>query len=165
MMQVGEPFTRERLMADIIHRVGIKAPAAKVFDALASAHAAGGWWTREASGGAKVGEEMTFTFRNAGGNILGTFAIDIRELTPGKRVAWRVLDGPAEWVGTDITFDLSEQDGQTIVLFAHRRWKEPAEFMAHCSMKWAVVMLSLRELVETGTGRPSPDDVKIDNWN
>jgi uncharacterized protein YndB with AHSA1/START domain len=152
-------------MADIIHRVGIKAPAAKVFDALASAKAVGGWWTREASGGAKAGEEMTFVFRKAEGTVLGSFKIDIQELTPAKRVAWRVQDGPPEWVGTDITFDLSEQDGQTIVLFAHRKWKEPVEFMAHCSMKWAIVMLSLREFVETGTGRPSPDDVKIDNWN
>jgi hypothetical protein len=32
-------------------------------------------------------------------------------------------------------------------------------------MKWATFLLSLRELVETGTGRPSPDDLKIDNWN
>ena len=58
------------------------------------------------------------------------------------------------------------QDGDfTIVLFGHRNWREPVEFMAHCSMKWAVFMLSLRELVETGRGRPSPNDVKIDNWN
>ncbi len=32
-------------------------------------------------------------------------------------------------------------------------------------MKWATFMLSLREHVETGTGRPSPVDLKIDNWN
>jgi hypothetical protein len=32
-------------------------------------------------------------------------------------------------------------------------------------MKWAVFLLSLREYVETGKGKPSPYDVKIDNWN
>jgi hypothetical protein len=53
----------------------------------------------------------------------------------------------------------------TIVVFGHRNWREPAEFMAHCSMKWAVFLMSLRELLETGTGRPAPGDVKIDNWN
>jgi len=37
--------------------------------------------------------------------------------------------------------------------------------MAHCSMKWATFLLSLREFVETGTGKPSPRDIKIDNWN
>jgi len=32
-------------------------------------------------------------------------------------------------------------------------------------MKWATFLLSLREYVETGTGKPSPHDLKIDNWN
>jgi hypothetical protein len=50
-------------------------------------------------------------------------------------------------------------------VFGHRNWREAVEFTAHCSMKWATFLLSLRELVETGKGRPSPDDRKIDNWN
>jgi hypothetical protein len=32
-------------------------------------------------------------------------------------------------------------------------------------MKWAVFLLSLRALTETGKGSPSPQDTKIDNWN
>ena len=86
-------------------------------------------------------------------------------LEPGRRVEWRFLDGPPEWLGTDATFEL-EQDGEmTIVNFGHRNWQEPVAFMAHCSMKWAAFLLSLRQLVETGEGRPSPDDLKVDNWN
>ena len=54
---------------------------------------------------------------------------------------------------------------QTVIVFGHRNWREAVEFMAHCSMKWATFLLSLRELVETGRGKPSPDDLKIDNWN
>jgi hypothetical protein len=60
---------------------------------------------------------------------------------------------------------VSQQDDFSVVLFGHRNWREAVEFTAHCSMKWATFMLSLRELVETGTGRPSPVDLKIDNWN
>ena len=37
--------------------------------------------------------------------------------------------------------------------------------MAHCSTKWATFLLSLRDLVETGQGQPSPDDLKISNWH
>ena len=51
------------------------------------------------------------------------------------------------------------------VLFKHQGWKEPVEFMHHCSTKWAVFLLSLKSLVETGKGAPEPNDVKIDNWN
>jgi hypothetical protein len=32
-------------------------------------------------------------------------------------------------------------------------------------MKWATFMLSLKDLVETGKGKPSPNDITIDNWN
>jgi hypothetical protein len=32
-------------------------------------------------------------------------------------------------------------------------------------MKWAVFLLSLRDLVERGKGKPAPEDLKIDNWN
>ena len=66
---------------------------------------------------------------------------------------------------TDRGDSLSQQDDFSVVLFGHRNWREAVEFTAHCSMKWATFMLSLRELVETGTGRPSPVDLKIDNWN
>jgi hypothetical protein len=37
--------------------------------------------------------------------------------------------------------------------------------MHHCSTKWAVFLMSLKALVETGNGTPAPGDVKIDNWN
>jgi hypothetical protein len=80
-------------------------------------------------------------------------------------VRWHCVSGPEDWIGTDITFELAEQDNLTIVLFGHRNWREATESSAHCSMKWATFLLSLRALVETGKGRPAPDDLKIDNWN
>ena len=91
--------------------------------------------------------------------------LEVTKLDPGKEVRWRVKAGPPEWIGTDVTFSLSQEGEYTVLLFGHRNWREAVEFMAHCSMKWATFLLSLRELVETGTGRPSPDDLKIDNWN
>ena len=91
--------------------------------------------------------------------------MEVQELIPEKNVRWRCIAGPDEWIGTDITFDLSQADDQTILIFGHRNWKEQVEFMAHCSMKWAVFLLSLRDYVETGKGKPSPNDMKIDNWN
>lgn len=82
-----------------------------------------------------------------------------------KKVQWRVTAGPEEWVGTDVVFDLSQEGDDTIVLFGHKNWQEVNDFTSHCSTKWATFLLSLRELVESGKGKPSPDDLKIDNWN
>ena len=92
-------------------------------------------------------------------------AFEVAELTPNQSVRWRCTAGPAEWIGTDVTFALSPAGEQTLVSFGHRNWREAVEFTAHCSMKWATFLLSLRSLVETGRGQPAPDDLKIDNWN
>ncbi len=152
-------------MVDIIHRIGIKSPAAEVYKALSTIKGLANWWTEEVEGGEQVGGKIKFCFRSESGEIKGEMAMEVQKLSPQKEVRWRCIDGPAEWIGTDVSFELSQQDDQTIIIFGHRNWREPVEFMAHCSMKWAIFLLSLREYVETGKGKPSPHDLKIDNWN
>ena len=58
----------------------------------------------------------------------------------------------------------TENDDWIIVLFKHANWKEPVEFMHHCSTKWAVFLLSLKSLLETGKGAPWPNEIKLDGW-
>ena len=150
-------------MADIIHRIGIRAPAAKVREAVATTRGVAGWWTRDATGSGAAGN-VNARFLRKDGKEIGQMDFEVSMPDDGE-VRWRFLSGPPEWIGTHATFQMAEEDDMTILVFGHRNWKEPVEFMAHCSLKWAVFLLSLRELVETGTGHPSPDDVKIDNWN
>ena len=152
-------------MPDIIHRIGIKSSAADVYNAVATINGLSHWWTEEVEGDASIGGKIKFTFRSVTGDIKGEMLMQIQELDPGKNARWLCVNGPEEWIGTHISFDLSEQDDQIILIFGHRNWREAVEFMAHCSMKWAVFLLSLREYVETGIGKPSPRDLKIDNWN
>jgi uncharacterized protein YndB with AHSA1/START domain len=150
---------------DIVHRIGIKAPASRVYSALSTIDGLAGWWTKATTGSSKVGDVIAFRFHTAAGDEIGGFDMDVLELSPERTVRWRVKDGPAEWVGTDIEFLLSRQDDYTIVSFGHRNWREEVEFTAHCSTKWATFLLSLRDLVENGRGQPSPDDLKISNWH
>jgi uncharacterized protein YndB with AHSA1/START domain len=151
-------------MFDILHRVGIKAALNEVYKALATREGAAGWWTTNTQGDSKVGGMLKFTF-TSDGKELGGFDIKVLDLEPGKRVLWQVIEGPAEWVGTKISFELKQEGDYSIVLFKHEGWKEPVEFMYHCSTKWAIFLMSLKSLVETGKGSPSPDDVKISNWH
>lgn len=152
-------------MIDIIHRIGIKTPVTQVYKALTTLEGLGNWWTEEVKGDTKVGGKIEFYFRTKSGELIGKMVMEVKELSDEKNVRWRCIEGPAEWIGTDITYELSVADNQTIVLFGHRNWKEAVEMTSHCSMKWAVFLLSLREYVETGKGKPSPNDLKIDNWN
>ena len=105
------------------------------------------------------GECIKFRFGDAGG-----FDMKVLELSPAKQVLWEVVDGPPEWIGTTVRFELKQEDDFTIILFQHEGWREPVEFMYHCSTKWAAFLLSLRDLLETGKGSPFPDDPKISNW-
>ncbi len=152
-------------MVDIIHRVGIKAPVARVYDALSTIEGLAGWWTKETTGTSKVGGTIGFHFRRPNGDIMGVMDMEVLALDSNKKVHWRCKSGPEEWIGTDVTFDITQDGDYTIVFFGHKNWREAVEFTAHCSMKWATFLLSLKDLVETGKGKPAPDDIKIDNWN
>ncbi|MDB5988905.1 MAG: activator of ATPase 1 family protein [Herbaspirillum sp.] len=151
-------------MVDILHRVGIKSSLDKVYKALTTREGLAGWWTNNTQGDGKVGEVLHFRF-SAGGADIGGFEIKVLELHPTMHVLWQVVDGPEEWIGTRIRWDLKQDGEYCIVLFKHLGWKEPVEFMHHCSTKWAIFLMSLKSLLETGKGAPSPDDIKIDNWN
>ena len=152
-------------MIDIQHRIGVRAPIGAVYRALATPEGLAHWWTEAVHGEARPGGRIDFRFQAPDGTYVGEIAMEVIELAAGQRVRWRCVAGPAEWIGTEIRFELLRQDGLTIVRFGHLGWTEAVEFTAHCSMKWATFLLSLRDYVETGRGRPAPGDRKIDNWN
>ena len=152
-------------MADILHRVGIKSSLNEVYKALTTRNGLAGWWTNDTQGeGNKVGGAIRFRFSIQGKEI-GGFDMKVLELRPDNRVLWQVIDGPQEWIGTKVVFDLKKEGDWTIILFKHEGWKEPVEFMHHCSTKWAIFLMSLKSLLETGKGAPNPDDVQISDWH
>ncbi|MEU2894735.1 SRPBCC domain-containing protein [Streptomyces sp. NPDC006967] len=146
-------------MVDILHRIGVTSSPDAVYTALTTVEGLAGWWTRDTDGDPGVGGVVRFSFEP------GAFDMLVLEAQPGERVVWEVVDGPEEWIGTRVRFDLEKEDDYTIVLFRHEGWKEPVEFMHHCSTKWATFLMSLKKLVETGTGEPAPQDVRISNWH
>ena len=153
------PLAGESHMVDILHKVGIQSSTQNdVYKALTTGEGLCGWWTNNVQGESKVGGVLQFRFHGGG------FDMKVLELHPAKHVLWQVVDGPKEWIGTKISFDLKQEGAWTIVLFKHKGWKEPVEFMHHCSTKWGVFLLSLKSLLETGTGAPHPNDIKLDSW-
>jgi uncharacterized protein YndB with AHSA1/START domain len=147
-------------MVDILHRVGMKSASLDdVYAALTTLEGLSGWWATDTKGQTDVGGILEFRFKPGG------IDVKVLELNPAKSVLWEVTDGPAEWIGTTVRWDLKQSGDYTIVLFAHEGWKEPVEFMYHCSTKWATFLVSLKQLVETGTGAPEPHDLQISDWH
>ena len=147
-------------MADILHRVGVEhSSPQRVYDALTTLDGLSGWWAEKTTGDTAPGGVIAFRF--------GPGGIDMKvvELDPGRLVRWEVVGGPEEWIGTGVRFDIRQDGDWTIVLFRHEGWREPVEFMSHCSTKWATYLVSLKQLLETGTGAPDPRDLLISDWH
>jgi hypothetical protein len=146
-------------MVDILHKVGIKSSSLDdAYNALTTREGLSAWWTKDTKGESKVGGVLEFRF-GAGG-----IDMKVLELHPRKSVLWQVVDGPAEWIGTRVSFELEQEGEWTIVRFKHQGWKEPVDFMHHCSTKWGVFLLSLKSLLEAGKGAPAPNDIKLASW-
>ena len=152
-------------MFDIIHRVGIQAPVSQVYAALSTIDGLSGWWTTDTTGTSAPDGVIVFQFCRPDGTVVGSIEMTVAALDPDRQVHWRCSGGPAEWIGTDIVFKLSQEGDYTIVHFGHRNWREEVEFTEHCSTKWATFLMSLKALVETGQGQPAPNDVRISDWH
>ena len=144
-------------MATIYHKIGIKADIETVYEKLTTLEGLSGWWTKT-TGVSEAGKKLVFEFGEHKSTMI------VVDLKKPNLVHWKVDDSGTDRFGTEILFNLKADDKQTFVNFQHRGWDEDADWLAHCSTKWAVFLLSLKDLIEKGTGQPFPNDVQID-WN
>lgn len=145
-------------MPDIRHRVVISAPLGSVYEAVATTEGISEWWTRGGvRGESSEGSKLQFFF----GQPEPAAVMEVTRLDRDGKVNWKCIEGADDWVGTKLTFDLTQKDDDTVVLFTHADWRDPNEFMAHCSARWAYFLLSLKSFVEAGKGTPFPEDLKF----
>lgn len=144
-------------MFDIRHRVGITAPQDRVYELLATRSGLAEFWTAQVQGDSEVGGRLSFYFNGPEPAAV----MEVVDLSPEHRVQWRCIEGPPEWVGTTVTFDLKDAGGETVLLFTHAGWREPVEFMHHCSTKWATFLIGLKSGLEGGSFTAHPDDTRI----
>lgn len=146
-------------MAEIFHRVEVRVPMNRVIPALTEQAGLARWWTADTRAEAKQGAIAEFRFFD------GKFVVKMKvEELSANQVRWRVIEGPEDWVGTEIVYALapaeSGADG-TVVRFRHRGWRDGVDFMGHCSAKWAYFLLGLKAYLEGGNGTPHPNDLSI----
>ena len=90
--------------------------------------------------------------------------MEVMESSRPSRVVWRCVQGPDEWVGTTLSFDLRADGDETVMMFAHAGWREPVEFMHHCSTVWAVYLVGLKHGLEGGKATPFPHNELVSSW-
>ena len=142
-------------MPEINHLVGIRGSLDEIYAAISTVEGLQNWWTADTSGSSELGGIIRFRFGSYGGSDM-----KVTELRRNAVVRWLCLAHPDEWVGTEFTFALLERDGEVKVRFTQTKWREVTDILAFCSTKWAVYLLSLKEYIETGGGRPHPHDLQ-----
>lgn len=143
-------------MANVKHRVGIKGHIEAVFQKLATSDGLAAWWASSASGEAVVGSRIDLTFTG-----LAVLEFEFTEIQANKTVCLNCVSGPGPWQGSSLIFKLEESDGQVMLTLIHRNSNATEEDFLYFNTKWPVYLLSLKDLVEKGRGRPYPDDIKI----
>ncbi|HLH65195.1 MAG TPA: SRPBCC domain-containing protein [Solirubrobacteraceae bacterium] len=148
-------------MPSIIHRLTIDAPAERLHELVATASGVQSWWTgRPVAGETHVGGRLSVFFGESD-DPAATF--EIAERDP-SRVVWRCVQGPGDWIGTQITYRLqARDDGGVTLLFSHEGWRQESEFMAGCSTNWAAYLMSLKSGAEGHGFRAYPAG-EVNRW-
>lgn len=143
-------------MPNICLTFGTHVASTNIQLALTTLEGLANWWTNDTKGNPAEGGELVFTFGSNGGFVMRVLK------NTAEQVQWQCIQGPDEWLGTHIEFELVQQPNHCQLLFRHSGWAAEVPFFYHCSTKWATFLLSLRDYVEQGCGRPFPDDLKIE---
>jgi hypothetical protein len=129
-----------------------KSPA-DVFNAICQPQ---NWWSGEVEGQAlKLNDEFIYKFKD--------FHFSRQRVTAlihGQRVVWDVIESVInyaedlnEWTGTQIMFEIFEENGQTTLRFSHLGLVPEVECFESCSNSWSqLVHQSLSSLILTGKG-------------
>lgn len=134
----------------------IGAPIGAVYEALTTPDGIRGWWAANADVGTQAGGVMHLRWSETDWTELR-----VDRLERPSAVEWTctgchvsAFDPPDEWVGTRMSFGLSEADGGTRIELVHRGLK-PLACVDICERGWTHHLhTSLRSLLEEGQGQP-----------
>lgn len=144
-------------MNKIRHRVGIKAPVQEVYEAMFHPNKLEGWWAAKATGGTGLGSQVELEFPG-----YPNFVWEIADLSDNERVCLKLVSGSDAWSGSELIFELEETPNQVFVVLTHVTTPEtPQEAFQFFCTKWPLFLVSLKEFLETGQGKPYPNDVRI----
>ncbi len=116
-----------------------------------------GWWQGQIEGSSnKLNDEFIYRMKD-----IHFSKQKIVELIAGKKVVWLITESKlsftkdqSEWTGTTISFEISEQDNQTLLRFTHHGLVPAFECYGACSNAWGqLVQQSLFSLITTGNGK------------
>lgn len=121
-----------------------------------------GWWSEEIEGGTgKLNDVFNYHHKD-----VHACKIKLVEVVLNKKVVWHVLDNyfnftkdKTEWIDTKISFEISEKDNRTQLVFTHIGLLPEYESYTICCECWEeYIQKSLKGLITKGKGAPNPKE-------
>jgi uncharacterized protein YndB with AHSA1/START domain len=154
-------------MATIHHQLWIQAPAADVYDAIATAEGLSRWWGPHKSSD----EDGAPVVSHNPGPEHGEVRLKVLDRIRDRRVEWECISthpksSPASvWTGTHFIWDISqrkniasqsgvEKDGDdqvTLLDFRQTGYDEHSEFFERNNSAWAGVLENLKQVCESAS--------------
>jgi len=131
-------------MESIEHVNYIKSPIEVVYNTLTTEKGLGNVWTKKLKVKPEVGFISEFDFNE--GYIT---KFKILELVENSKIVWECIASDEEWVGTKVSFELSEKDNKTTVILNHFNWRERTDFYRWCNYNWAMFLYRLKNYCES----------------
>jgi uncharacterized protein YndB with AHSA1/START domain len=137
-------------MSAIVKELTIAAAPGSVFNALTQQDELARWWTNEARVKPEVGSLGEFRFRPPA----GVLQFEVAELDQDEKVHWISRQGPPQWAGTSVTWQLTPVQNGTRLLFTHDGFAQVDEAYEQTRGNWEYFLASLKSYLETGKGTP-----------
>lgn len=135
-------------MPDIKHSIQIDAAPQLVHPLVASPEGFSRWWAANVTEDKASGDvELGFFNRST---VYGLHPI---EIAAPRQAHWLCQTGK-EWSGTQLLFDLMEQNGKTLLRFTHAGWQAETDYFVACTTTWGELMFRIKAVAEGKTPGP-----------
>jgi uncharacterized protein YndB with AHSA1/START domain len=143
---------RTATVPDILHRLPVHAPAARVFEMFALPAGLNAWWTLTAAGTPTPGTTYHFDFGPGYAWESVVTACD-----PARWIEWQMTVADADWTDTRVGVRLTPSGDRTTLDFYHAGWRHANEHYRSTSCCWAAYLRILRRYLEHGEHVPYAD--------
>jgi uncharacterized protein YndB with AHSA1/START domain len=138
-------------MAEIVQEVVINAPREKVFEAISTADGVKCWWTDDTAIDPRLGGKAELRFNDK----QTIFNMETTIFDPPEELTWKCMNGPAEWIGTSVTWLLTPAgEGGTNLRLEHINWRKTDGEYPAVVETWGKLLPVLKEYAEGGSPGP-----------